>query len=406
MAKPKKKNSPGFGRNNPVQNRNYKPSPTPRIDRMQNRGMTKDEIRDTLNGPNNQRDLTYQQLKAIGYNPERIQRLLSNQNRATAPSRGGSSGGGGTNPSNGDGDHGDDGPGLGQNPQDYFDWLDEQQQAIDLATKESAFKLFKKQLEAWGIPVGADIESIIRQAAMEGIGPDQIGLVIPEIQDTQTWRNRFPGWHKRVQNGYNQLSVGEYLALEDSYHRIMQEAGLPAGFYDDPSDFGNWIAGNVSPDEIKDRVDMAMGAVRQVDPTARDLLKKFYGVGPGDLASYFLDQKRALPVLDRQFKAANVASFAAKAGLRVGDAKRYEDLVDKGVTADAAAQGYNTVAAFNEAFGRLAGVYGESYTQEDAEEDVFFNRNDKRRKLMAKELSAFSGSSRGMTGKTTRSSAY
>lgn len=270
----------------------------------------------------------------------------------------------------------------------------------------SAFDLFANILASWGIPMGADIESIIRQAAIDGITPDMIDLIIPDIQNTNTWKNRFPGWHSRTGNGYNQLTVGEYLALEDSYHRIMAEAGLPADFYDQPSDFGNWIANNVSPDEIRDRVDLAMGAVRQVDATARDLLKKFYGVGPGELASYFLDQKRALPILDRQYKAANVAAFASRAGLKVGEAKRYEDLLDRGVTVEQAAMGYNTVAAFNEAFGRLGGIYGESFTQEDAEEDVFFNKNQKRRNLLAREIGTFSGSARGQVGRVQRDTSY
>lgn len=270
----------------------------------------------------------------------------------------------------------------------------------------SAYDLFGNILESWGIPMGSDIASIIQNAAIDGIDPSMIELIIPDIQNTATWNNRFPGWKSRVNNGFNQLTVGEYLALEDSYHRILAEAGLPAGFYNDPSDFGNWIANNVSPDEIRDRVGMAMTAVRQVDPTARDLLTKFYGVTPGDLASYFLDQKRALPVLERQFKAANVAAFASRAGLKVGLATRYEDLVDRGLTVEQAAMGYGTVAAFNEAFGRLGSIYGEQFTQEDAEEDVFFNKNDKRRRLLAKEVSTFSGSSRGMTGRADLGSSY
>jgi len=275
-----------------------------------------------------------------------------------------------------------------------------------MANSTSAYDVFRQTLAQWGIPMGADIESIIRQAVIDGTTPDQIDLIIPDIQSTQTWKNRFPGWEKRVANGYNQLTVGQYLDLENQYKRIMESAGLPTGFYDDPSDFGNWIASNVSPDEVQNRVQIATDAVRQVDPTARDLLTKFYGVTAGDLASYFLDKNRALPVLDRQYKAANVASFAARNGLKVNDPKRYEDLIDQGVTVQQAAQSYGTVRAFNDTFGKLGGVYGLSYTQEDAEDDVFFNRNDKRRQLATMERANFSGSSRGMTGSADRGTSY
>lgn len=275
-----------------------------------------------------------------------------------------------------------------------------------MANTESAYDVFRKTLAQWGIPMGADIESIIRQAVVDGTTPDQIELIIPDIQATQTWKNRFPGWDKRIANGYNQITVGQYLDLENQYKRIMQQAGLPAGFYDDHSDFGGFIANNVSPDEIQNRVAMATDAVRQVDPTARDLLSKFYGVTAGDLASYFLDKNRALPVLDRQYKAANVASFAARNGLRVNDAKHYEDLLDQGVTVDQAAHGYGTVKAFNDTFSRLGGVYGLEYNQADAEKDVFFNQNEKRRKLSTLERANFAGASRGATGTADRGTSY
>lgn len=270
----------------------------------------------------------------------------------------------------------------------------------------SAFDVFSQTLARWGIPMGADIEGIIRQAVIDGTTPDQIELIIPDIQATQTWKNRFPGWDQRVKNGYNQISVGQYLQLEDQYKQIMQSAGLPAGFYDDHSDFGGWIANDVSPDEVQNRVQIASDAVRQVDPVARDLLTKFYGVTAGDLTSYFLDQKRALPVLDRQYKAVNVAQFAQKNGLQIQGPQHYESLVDQGVTAQQAAQSYGTVKQFSDTFGQLGSIYGTQYTQADAEKDVFFNQNEKRRKLASAERATFSGSSRGATGSADRGTSY
>src|SRR5687768_4065176 len=101
---------------------------------------------------------------------------------------------------------------------------------------QSAYDMFRGMLSQMGLPVGADIEAIIRRAVVDGFTPDQIELLIPEIQETASWNNRFTGWKQRVANGYNQISVGEYLNLENSYKRIMQSAGLPTGFYDDVSD--------------------------------------------------------------------------------------------------------------------------------------------------------------------------
>jgi hypothetical protein len=73
------------------------------------------------------------------------------------------------------------------------------------------------------------------------------------------------------------------------------------------------------------------------------------------------------------------------------------------VTAEQAAQGYATVRALDDALGSAASVYGESYGQADAERDVFFNDNEKRRRIMAMEAGTFSGTTSGQQGTVRRS---
>lgn len=268
----------------------------------------------------------------------------------------------------------------------------------------SAYDIFSDLLESWGIPIGTDIEAIIRNAVVEGLTPDNIGLIIPDIQNTQSWKTRFPGWHARTANGYNQLTVDEYLSLEDTYHRILEEAGLPSGFYDDYSDFGKFISENTSPDEVQERVQMATAKAQEVDPTARNLMARFYGLTTGDVASYFLDPKRALPVIERQFNAAGVASWASRAGFDVNSMSRYESLVDAGISPEAASQQYGTVKTLADTVGGIAGIYGENYSQTDAEDDVFFGKSDKRNRIVSQERATFGGSSRGATGTAQRQS--
>lgn len=269
---------------------------------------------------------------------------------------------------------------------------------------ESAFDILKKFFESYGIQFDAEIESLIKGAMLNGYGPEQIEFIMPDLQKTNAFQKRFPGFAQRISNGYNAIQLGEYLALENQYHRIMQQAGLPTGFYDDPSDFGNWIANNVSPDEVMNRVQKATTAAQQIDPTMRNLMAQFYGLSTGDLASYFLDQSRALPVIERQYQSAGVASWAARNGMDVSSIGRYEDLVDKGVTEQQAAQGYGTVRALRDSVGRAASVYGYNYDQSDAEQDVFFNDSEKRRKIVSAEAATFGGSSSGSTGSAKRQS--
>jgi len=71
---------------------------------------------------------------------------------------------------------------------------------------------------------------------------------------------------------------------------------MPKGFYDSHSDFADWIGTDVSPTEIKERVDMAVSATSQADDQYKEALHQL-GFNQGDMAAAFLDQKRALPLL-------------------------------------------------------------------------------------------------------------
>lgn len=273
------------------------------------------------------------------------------------------------------------------------------QSALDILTS-----WFEQNLQLGN---SAEIVKIIHDAWIAGYSPADINLFLPEIEQTNAFKTRFPGYLTAVKNGYLQGGVGglgQYIQLEGQYRAIVQKAGLPAGFYDDPSDFGQFIAQGASPSEIEARVGMAVRTAQQLDPTMRNLMARFYGISTGDVAAYYLDPDRALPVIERQYQTAGVATWASRFGLDVSSIARYEDLRDKGVTEEQAAQGYGTVKALSDYLGRSARVYGESYDQTDAESDVFFNESTKRRSIIAKEQATFGGTSTGATGSAKRTS--
>lgn len=253
-----------------------------------------------------------------------------------------------------------------------------------------------------GMKFDSELNDLIQNAMKAGYGPDKINLIMPELEKTKAFQTRFPGYKQRIDNGYNAIDLGQYLQLEDSYHQKLQAAGLPAGFYDDPSDFGQFIANDVSVEELQTRISAAVTETKKIDPTSRELMAKFYGLSTGDIASYFLDPNRSLPVIERQFQTAQIAAHASRAGLDTSSATRYETLLDQGLTPDQAAQGYGTVKSLKDTVGASAAVYGDSYNQSDAEQDVFFNRSDKRRQIMSQESATFGGKSQGNTGSAQR----
>lgn len=270
----------------------------------------------------------------------------------------------------------------------------------------SAIDYLRRFFANIGLTMDAELEGILTGAMQNGYTPADVesGVLMPDIQKSAAFQMRFPGYNARIANHHNAISIRDYLALEDTYRGIMANAGLPAGFYDDPSDMGQWIAKNTSPAEIEGRVRMATQAAQSVDPTMRNLMAQFYGLSTGDVAAYFLDPNRTLPLVEKQYKTAEVASWASRNGYQVNDMARYQTLLEAGVTGEQAAQGYGTVRALDQSVGQVASIYGESYGQGDAEQDVFFNKNEKRRRIMAQEAATFSGSSRGATGSAQRQS--
>jgi hypothetical protein len=234
----------------------------------------------------------------------------------------------------------------------------------------------------------------ILEMVQAGFGGDTIAL---SLRETPEYKTRFAGNEARRKAGLPELSPAEYLSVEASYRSILSANGMPPGFYDSPDDFTKWIAGDVSPQEVSQRVAVARDAVYQSDPTTREALRDFYGVADDQLAAYFLDPERATPLLERQYRAAETAGAASRYGLDVS-VDRAEEIAGLVNSQEQAAQGYAQVAQVTKDIGKLGDIYGDTFGQSDAEAEVFGlsgaqSAAQKRKKLAGQEQAAFSGSS-------------
>lgn len=227
-----------------------------------------------------------------------------------------------------------------------------------------------------------------------GYSADTISLL---LQETPEYKMRFVGNELRRKAGLAVLSPADYLATEASYRQIMASAGLPASFYDSPSDYANWIGGDVSPTEIKSRVDLAVAATTQADPLVKAQLAAFYGVDDSHLNAYFLDQSKALPLLQKQEAAAAFGAEAARRGL-LTDRQRMEDYVTQGFSQSQASQGFQQVADELPNLQALAARFGTTFGQAEEESTVFGTSADslnKKRGLASQERALFGGASGG-----------
>lgn len=231
----------------------------------------------------------------------------------------------------------------------------------------------------------------------QGYGADTIGLL---LQDTKEYKQRFAANEIRVKAGLPVLNPAEYLSAESAYRQILDSAGMPKGFYDNPADFQKWIAADVSPTEIKSRVDMATERVNQIDPLGRAALFQMYGVGEGEIAAYFLDRRTAEPLLKKQSAAAAIGAAALRRGFGLNrpDMESYAEL---GISAQDAEAAYGRIADSFETMMGIAGRYGSSWTQREAEQEVFTpgaagsvgseSAFEKGKRLKSQERALFSG---------------
>jgi len=193
----------------------------------------------------------------------------------------------------------------------------------------------------------------IREYVQDGFTPDTVTL---KLQETPEYQQRFSGNTARRKAGLPVLSPAEYLAVESSYKQIMRSAGLPTGFYDTPEDFSQFIGVDVSPSELKERVDIAAQTIEGADPFFKQQLKEFYNLNDGDMIAYALDSNRALPTIQRQAQAAQFGAEAARQGLQTTKtmAETYAGL---GITQEQARAGFEQVAMVQPEAERLSQVF-------------------------------------------------
>lgn len=177
------------------------------------------------------------------------------------------------------------------------------------------------------------------------------------IRETEAYKVRFAGNEARRKAGLPVLGEGEYLNLESSYRQTLRAAGIPKGFYDQPSDFANWIGGDVSPAEISERAQTAMGLVNSRDPNELKAFQDYYGIGKGDLAAYYLDKNRSLPKLQQQAEIAGLGAEALRAGLKSSEAHSAE-LQAAGIGKEQARGAYSQTAQDKGVIAKLAAIDG------------------------------------------------
>lgn len=304
-------------------------------------------------------------------------------------------------------------------------WSNGDQDVIDSRTDKSAGEAAAEMFRAAGLG-DAFVNSLmatIDAVYASNIDPSE-AQILNSIYNSDAYKQRFAGneqIRKRLSEGRGRpgdrlLSPKEYIDAENTYRTILQDAGMPTGFYDQPDDFNNLIGNGISAAEFKSRVETAGEALNNADQSVVNTLSRYYNMTRGDLVSYLLDPTRAMPILEgraaraaqagvdefglnsrtelqRVFEASKVGGMADRQGLTI-DKGFSEEIVDMGKS-NQAEEALNTAGALDPDIRRLGSIYGQPLDFKDLVRETLslsggVEAGRKRRKFASKERAAFS----------------
>lgn len=220
-------------------------------------------------------------------------------------------------------------------------------------------------------------------------GRHQAGLsldaVVSEARGRDEYKARFPAMSELAKKG-RAISEAQYIAYERGMTELFRAAGLPAGFYDQPTDFSGFLTNELSLQEVKDRVEMASAAAYSAPQETRDQLRDLYGITDGDLTAYWLDPERATPLLQKQFTAAELSGAASRTAFGGLSAAEGERLATLGVTSEEAEQQFSALASSEQLFAPTTGMEaGEQTIGRDEQLGAAFEGDAAARKKIEKQ---------------------
>jgi hypothetical protein len=239
----------------------------------------------------------------------------------------------------------------------------------------------------------------------QGFSSDTMSVM---LEKTPEYQKRFAANATRQKKGLPVLSPADYIQTERSYAAIMNNSGMPKGFHDTYTDWQKFIAADMSPTELQDRVKLWQTEALK-DPEGLAAIRKITGLGASDYAAYLMDPARATPLLT---KAAQAVSFAAAAGRHGYDVSKQLAVQygNRDVAASDAEQGFATIQQVQGETDKLARMYGlGGYDVNTAAAEVFggdAKAATKRTKAANAEKATFNDSSQGKTGSSQRGRSY
>lgn len=212
------------------------------------------------------------------------------------------------------------------------------------ADQQSARGVLNTELANFGL---SSLGDTVWNWYLEGRSIDQIML---DIRNTPEYKARFPAMQTLAQRG-QAITEAQYVDYEKTTTQILRSAGIDPSFFD----VTQGLVNNVAPTELNDRVKLAESAVYQAPQAEVQFLRENYGLSTGDLAAYFIDPNKALPMLQQNWAASQIGGQAGITGYGSLNAAQAGNLAALGVSESQAQTGFSKLAQERQLFQALPG---------------------------------------------------
>lgn len=222
------------------------------------------------------------------------------------------------------------------------------------AQQQSAYDIIRDQLNQWNL---SDLAGTVADLIKQGLDSNAVTI---ELQNSPVYQQRFSANADRIKAGLPALTPAQYVATEESYKQVMSQYGLPSGFYDSPNDLHDFIAKDVSPQELQSRAQVAQSVWLSNDDATKDTWRNWYGLSDGAAIASILDPATALPIIQRHANAAQMGGEAQRQGI-YGDQQRFEGYSDQGLSVAQVDKGIQQTALEAPAMAEFAQRFGMNY---------------------------------------------
>lgn len=181
-------------------------------------------------------------------------------------------------------------------------------------------------------------------AYLRGEGAGSVEATYLKMRENPLYKQRFAGMEAREKAGYDPISEEAYVQWEGQAKALFDHYDIPKDFYDTKEELDAFIAGDVSPDELKRRIVDGYQAVYSSPPETLSALQSMYNIDSGHMAAFFLDPTKGEEIIKQRWTAAQIGGFAQKTGFGALSAAEAERLGTGGLTGQKAQEAFGVLA--------------------------------------------------------------